>query len=270
MRGHEPLGRGCRVMQRLSLPIIIAVLLSFAGGIAIGQVVLSQSSGFAAKAAGATTDRGPRPERVMAIGASVALGHLARHDDGYLQRAFQFLSGRTSIGYRLYDKAISGANSTQLATLYKGDYTKWLDSIRPQIVVISWGLINDALPDTPVSRFDSYLRQEIKEALARRAVVYVVTPPVTEVAYTQFKTQIQGYVRDERLVVASLHDPNVRFFNVFAQMKAYIASHHVSFMRYVGDAHHPNTQGHALAGRLLYQDILRRVSREPIRFSNVT
>lgn len=204
--------------------------------------------------------------RVMGIGGSIAQGQKDPHKNGYLQRAFSTLSNQTSATYKYYDRAISGANSTQLATLYKGDYSKWMSTIHPQVVVISWGLLNDALPHTPMAAFKDYLNQEISEALATHAVVLVVTPPVTEASYTKVPQQEEEYTQAEIQTVSSLRDKNVYLFDVFHQMKQYLISHHQTIAPYVGDGNHPNTKGHELAGSLLCHDIIKQFGTSPIRF----
>lgn len=206
-------------------------------------------------------------ESVLAIGGSVAQGRDAIHDDGYLQRAFAALSAHTTTTYHLHDEAIFGANSTQLGTSYKGSYSGWLREFHPQVVVISWGLINDALPKTPMPTFNYWLTHEIHLALAIHAKVLVVTPPVTEVAYTRFPTAIQNYVNDEIHYVSRLHNQNVRLFNIFNPMKAYISDHHQSYMLYVGDPNHPNTRGHILGGQILYSELISTLGKGPIRFT---
>lgn len=207
-----------------------------------------------------------RSERFMTIGGSVAHGWAAKDNVGYLQRAFQTLSTHTDTLYQYYDRTIVGADGTQLATLYKGDYTKWLDNVKPQIVIISWGLLNDAFTKVTQTHFRFYLNHEIQLALSRHAVVFVVTPPVTKATYTEFKVQQPEYVHTESELVYHLHNPNVRLFNVFRQMEAYLTAHHQTYVPYMGNGWHPNTAGHILAGDLLYQDIIQTYGEHPIHF----
>lgn len=204
----------------------------------------------------------------MTIGGSIAHGWKALHSYGYLQRAFAALTDTTSTRYAYYDRTIVGADGTQLATMYKGRYRQWLEAVKPQIVVISWGLLNDALTKVTQAHFRMYLRQEIQQALSMHAVVFVVTPPVTKATYTQFKVQQPMYVRSEFEVVAQFHNPNVQLFDVFDQMKQYLTSHHQTYKPYMGDGWHPNTAGHILAGKLLYADILEHYKGNPIVFSS--
>ncbi len=202
--------------------------------------------------------------RVLFIGGSIALGEKDPTNDGYLQRAFQALSKTTDANYQYVDKAIYGANSTQLATLYKGDMSTWLATIKPNIVVISWGLLNDALPNTPMPQFNKYLQREINESLSANAKVFIVTPPVTLATYTKFPKQEQAYTTDEMNLVKQDHQPGVYAFNVFDQMKNYLVQHHQTIAPYVADPNHPNRAGHILAGKLLYEDIFRQFGKKPI------
>jgi acyl-CoA thioesterase-1 len=185
---------------------------------------------------------------VMGIGGSIALGDKATNDNGYLQRTFKHFHDT------YVNKAIYGANSTQLSTIYKNRYTKWLSTVHPQVVVISWGLLNDVLPKTPLSKFNEYLNQEIKDALAIHALVLVVTPPATEFAYT-YEKQEDMYAQDEIQLVRKMNNPNVYAFDLLSQMKNDIASHNLKIADLSGDAHHPNNKGHQLAAQLLIQDL---------------
>ncbi|GMA56105.1 hypothetical protein GCM10025858_06080 [Alicyclobacillus sacchari] len=56
-----------------------------------------------------------------------------------------------------------------------GKYATWLAEDKPQIVVISWGLLNDVYDKTPMASFNQAIHNEIQEALAANAVVIFVT-----------------------------------------------------------------------------------------------
>ncbi len=208
----------------------------------------------------------PVNEKVMTIGGSVAHGWKDVKGEGYLHRALQTYQTATNVFYAYYNRTIVGANGHQLATMYKGDYSKWLTAIHPTVVVLSWGLLNDALPKTTYSKFAYYLKQEIQEALQYHAVVLVVSPPITKAAYTQYPIQEKNYDKQEALVVKSLKNPNVYYIDLLNQMKAYLKAHHQTYKPYEGDGWHPNTRGHILAGNLLEQDILNIFGKGPISF----
>lgn len=240
-----------------ALMLIIIVLV-------FGALVVKSSFTSSHNGTPPTSTGQPPVLRVLFIGGSIALGEKDPTNDGYLQRAFQALSKTTDARYQYVDKAISGANSTQLATMYKGDMSNWLATVKPNIVVISWGLLNDALPNTPMPQFNKYLQQEIDESLNAHATVFIVTPPVTLSTYTKFPKQEQNYTTDEMNLVKEDHQPGVYAFNVFDQMKNYLVQHHQTIAPYVGDANHPNRAGHILAGRLLYEDIFKQFGKKPI------
>lgn len=209
----------------------------------------------------------PQSERVMAIGGSVAYGWVDPHGGGYLKRAFVTFSQETKRNYIFDNKAIIGANSTQLnITLYKGRYTNWLNTVKPQVVVISWGLLNDCYPKTPFPTFEATIHHEIAKALRHKAVVLLVTPPVTKASYTQYLTLEPEYVNSEVYVADSFNSPNVVVFDVFNQMKAYLAEHNLSYAPFEFGGWHPNAAGHALAGSLLAQDMWLHYGYGPIHF----
>ncbi len=235
-------------------------------GIAVFLIVI-----FTVVHAGSITQRSAATSQslqtpVLAIGGSVAHGWKDTTGPGYLARAFQELSLRSKTSYHYIDRTIVGANGLQLATLYKNHYLGWLHSFAPKVVVISWGLLNDALPKTPMSTFDFHIHQEIAEALSIHAVVLMVTPPVTKATYTQFKLQEPRYVRHEIRVAKSFNSPNVVVCDVFDQMRSYIVSHKQSYKMYMGDGWHPNSAGHILAGHLLYNDIIAHYGNKAIAY----
>lgn len=194
--------------------------------------------------------------RVMTVGGSVAHGWNDPEHSGYLHRAFVTLSRQYGVYYAVYDKTIVGANAEQLQqTLYQGDYEKWLVWYHPNIVVISWGLLNDCLPKTPIAQFDSAIRQEIEEALRAGALVFVVTPPVTKASYTQYLVQEQAYVNAELALVQQLHNPKLYMFDVYDQMKQYIAANQLKYQTFSADGWHPNSAGHQLAASFMVSAI---------------
>lgn len=192
--------------------------------------------------------------RVMAIGSSVAKGWGdVPSAGGYLVRAFRALSERTGVYYQVYNEAAPGASATRIGWLYPS----WLKEIQPQIVVISWGMLDDAHDKTPEAPFEAAIRTQVQDALAAHAVVFVVSPPITRASYTQYKTQEPYYLHLEESAAESLHSPNVYVLHVFSQMESYLAAHHQTYVPYMADGWHPNARGHALAGALMTGDILR-------------
>lgn len=241
------------------------IILLFLGFVTVDVIIINKVS--APTMSQVTPNINPGKISVMAIGGSVAHGWVDTTGPGYLARAFQELSSRTKTSYRYLDRTIVGANGQQLATLYKGRYLEWLKILQPNIVVISWGLLNDALPNIPMDTFDFYIRQEITEALSNHATVLMVTPPITRASYTQFKKQEPLYVHQEISVAESFYNPNVVVCDVYDQMRSYLVSHHQSYTQYMGDGWHPNSAGHILAGHLLYQDLIHQFGTNPITYS---
>lgn len=216
--------------------------------------------------------RSPEPLRVVAVGGSIALGwhdtgwQNWRHgwDGGYLVDAFRWLSRTTGHPYDFIDKAIVGADVKMVTSRYP----QWLRQYDPSLVVLSWGLLNDIHVGTPLPLFEAEIRREIRQALARHAVVFMVTPPVTEISQTAFRAPMRRFMADELAVARSFHSPDVYIFNVFAQMKHYLRVHHQSYWPYVSNSWHPNHRGHVLAGHILYWDIRRRLGLRPASFVN--
>ena len=214
--------------------------------------------------------RAPGSIRVVAVGGSIALGWRDtgwqnwRHgwDGGYLVDAFRWLSRSTGHPYDFIDKAIVGADVKMVTSRYP----RWLREYNPSLVVLSWGLLNDIHVGTPLPLFEAEIRREIEQALARHAVVFMVTPPVTEVSQTAFRVPIHRFMADELAVARSFHSPDVYIFNVFAQMKHYITAHHQTYWPYVANSWHPNHKGHVLAGHLLYWDIRKQLGLRPAHF----
>lgn len=203
-----------------------------------------------------------KPITVMTVGGSVAHGWVdTKQGGGYLVRAFRSLSASTDVKYHIVDRTVIGSNAVQIAT----QYPAWLKTVRPQVVVISWGGLNDAWPRTPFSRYEAEVNREIHLALAVKASVLVVTPPVTRASYTKYRVAEPLYLDREMNVALSFHNPNVHVFDVFDQMKTYLKVHHQTYVPYMADGWHPNSRGHILAGRILYHDMRTTFGRSPIR-----
>lgn len=219
-----------------------------------------------------TTTSSPSPRRthapspahpitVMTIGGSVAHGWVdTKQGGGYLVRAFRTLSARTKVPYQIVDRTVIGANALQIATRYP----VWLKTVQPNVVVISWGGLNDAWPRTPFSRYEAEINREIQLALDAHATVLVVTPPVTRASYTQYRITEPLYLDREMMVARRFGNSNVRIFDVFDQMKAYLKSHHQTYVPYMADGWHPNSRGHILAGQILYHDLQAAYGSTPI------
>lgn len=192
------------------------------------------------------------PQRVLIVGSSVADGWIDAKG-GYLRRAFRSFSAFTGVTYDVVSSAVPGASSVQQAAAYPG----WLARVHPTIVAISWGTLDDIHNKTPLPVFGHEVRWEIRLALQQGADVFVVTPPVTKASYTEYRVQEVQYVREEMRAALAFHSPYVFVFNVFSQMKRYLAIHNRTYVPYMANGWHPNSHGHALAGRLLDHDMMR-------------
>lgn len=268
-RGREEI-----LLKRARARIGFLAVAAVAFAVAVRLHLTGGNASAVGKQSGESPDTSHQVERVMTLGGSIAKGWMDigwqnwRHGwhGGYLLRGFDALSKASGIRYTVYDRTIVGANATQMNTLYKGKYGLWLRTVRPQIVVISWGGLNDALPKTPMGLYRTEIRQEILQALNAGAVVLIVTPPVTKAALTEYRVAVPAYFSNEIAVARSLNNPNVYVFNVFDQMEAYIKSHHQSYTRYMANAWHPNPLGHKLAGQLLFEDMWKKFGNTPVRY----
>lgn len=192
------------------------------------------------------------PILVMGIGGSVAHGWDDKTGGGYLARAFQTLSKEQSVQYHFVNKSIEGDGPTQMATRYPG----FLVAIKPAVVIISWGMLDDLSKKTPVKQFRQAIHTEIADALADKMDVIVVTPPVTGASLSAHDNKPDLNLIDIEMSTAEqFHSQHVYVFDVFRQMEAYMKAHHQTISMYAADGWHPNSAGHELAGRLLAQDL---------------
>ncbi|SIS92657.1 SGNH/GDSL hydrolase family protein [Alicyclobacillus vulcanalis] len=192
-----------------------------------------------------------QPVVAMGIGGSVAHGWDDKSGGGYLVRAFQQLTKAGPISFDFVNKSIEGYGPTQMAAKYPA----FLREIHPQVVVISWGMLDDIANKTPIPAFEQAVQSEITQALSAHAYVVVVTPPPTGASYGHDVTSESQLVADEVRVAKKFKTPDVIVVDLFNQMKQYLAAHHQSIQMYSADDWHPNTLGHELAGSLLAADL---------------
>lgn len=205
-------------------------------------------------------------ETVLTIGGSMAYGWRDPSNDSYLQRAFAGLSASTNVNYTYYNHAIVGASVANFIKNHHADYQSWLQKLHPNVVVISFGLLNDIAEKTPIDTFDADFKKEISMALAQHAVVLIVTPPVVLANYTYAAGDTSTLIAQEKQVANSFHSTNVKFFNLYNQMMAYLAAHRQTYKPYEGDSWHPNRKGHILAGSMLQNDIVTVLGQGPILY----
>lgn len=201
-----------------------------------------------------------RSIRVLLLGSSVAHGWKdTPKQGGYLHRSFRALSDVTPAHYTVIDKAVPGKGVMTILD----KYPNWLDTYHPNIVVISWGGLDDLYAKTPMTTFDAQIQWQISLALAHHADVFVITPPVSKASYTTYRASQQDLMDNEMHVAQSFNSPNVFVFNVFDQMKEYLDDHHQTYVPYMGDGWHPNSAGHALAADILLQDMMQQFAEKP-------
>ncbi|MBX6773569.1 MAG: hypothetical protein IRY83_17765, partial [Chloroflexi bacterium] len=97
-------------------------------------------------------------------------------------------------------------------------------------------------------------------------VVLVVSPPVVRASLTTYGPAETRMIAGEFQAAASFHSRNVFLFDLYQQMANYLQKHHQSIDVYAGDNWHPNSTGHALAGNLLFNDLVQAFGTSPITF----
>lgn len=191
--------------------------------------------------------------RVMAIGGSAAHGwDDAKGFGGYLARTFVSLSSDTKTPFHFTNESVEGKGPTYYVSRMDG----LLKKDKPDMVVISFGLLNDLYDKTPQSTLNSAVKQEIEDALAAHATVVIVTPPITGASYVEFKNTEWGAIEQEIKTAESLKNPNVHIIDLFTPMKKYLAVHKQTWQMYAADGWHPNEAGHKLAATILTHEFL--------------
>ncbi|MDQ0190106.1 SGNH/GDSL hydrolase family protein [Alicyclobacillus cycloheptanicus] len=207
-------------------------------------------------------------ETVDVFGGSMAHGWADPHDDSYLKRAFAARQQSTNTNYHIVDRTVDGGQADYFETEKPGLYESDLKTDKPQIVVLSWGLLNDMHAKSSLAVFDSAIHDQIAKALAVHAVVLLVTPPVTEASQKGDHPMQEVYIAHEIADAQAFHSKNVYVFDVYHQMEAYLKAHHQTWQNYYGDSWHPDAAGHALAGALLANDLVTAFGSGPIRFTS--
>lgn len=206
-----------------------------------------------------------KAETVMAVGGSAAHGWADPTNNSYLQRAFQSLTDTTNTIYIYDDQTIIGGGPDNVS---HQKFASWLKSTTPQVVVISWGILNDILHNTSDATFKQAIRNEINQSLQAHAVVLMVTPPVVPASVNN--ARFDALLQDEYAVVHAIHSSNVHWFNLNEDMAVYLQAHGQYLSDYVSGTWHPNQAGHELAGELLYNELLEQFGSQPIAFEDTT
>ncbi|MBF8378283.1 SGNH/GDSL hydrolase family protein [Alicyclobacillus mali] len=263
-RSMRPEIRRAHVWRRRLGWVASGALLAVSGW-CVGWLQSRDASVFAADGAASLSPR-LTTEKVMVVGGSMAHGWKDPHDDSYLRRAFAALSASTDTTYVYDDRTVVGGSPVTLDR--EGEYLAWLEEDRPQVVVLSWGLLNDIYDKTPLAAFRQAIADEIEEALAEHAVVLVVTSPVTKATATYNHAEDEAYMQVESDVVSSFDNPNVYYLDLNRDMTLYMEAHHQTWKMYYGDAWHPNEAGHILAGKLLFDELVSTFGMGPIEWQS--
>jgi lysophospholipase L1-like esterase len=258
--------RKSKKLKKTSLYLLCAAALVFAGW-SVGKNKTSNNVVFAATPTNTNSLLSQlNTEKVMIIGGSMAHGWKDPNDDSYLKRAFASLTSTTNTNWVYDDRTKTGASPVDLVA--KGEVQSWIKQDKPQVVVISWGLLNDVSDKTPVAKFNAAIKSEIQASLAAHAVVVMVTSPVTKDTVLTDHDQIQTYIHNEVADAESFKSSNIHFIDLNATMTTYMQAHHQTWQMYYGDAWHPNQAGHELAGQLLFNQWTQTFGTGPVEFKN--
>ncbi len=214
-------------------------------------------------------------ERVLFIGGSAAHGWDGPENGSYLVRAFSDLSAVGPTEYVIDDETF--ANNLDMPSELQPSATNpvnlvahWIANDRPSVVVISWGLLNDMSHQTPLSAFTQAVHDEMLAALVAHAAVLLVTPPVVA-ANAEDHTGYEAYVQAEENAINGLpYANNVHVIHLNGDMAAYLAMHNQTWQNYYGDNWHPDAEGQALAGQLLFTELQQEFGTQPIRFDKTS
>lgn len=194
---------------------------------------------------------------VLIVGASSARGWKDADNNGYLDRAFADLATPHGTDYHVINEAIPGAKIAQV----KRQYREWIQRYYPDVVVISWGMLNDLHAHTPLKQFLADVQTEIEIARANDAAVIVVTPPVSEASYADYASSQSQFSDAVVQLVTKMHTHQVVAIDLFSNMKAYLQTHNIDIRLLSADGWHLNTAGHTLAGHILFDDLVRVADR---------
>lgn len=209
-----------------------------------------------------TLPKDMKQEKVMVIGGSAAHGWTDPNNNSYIRRAFQSLTDTTNTQYVYIDKTTIGGESAKLSST---TYSSWLQKDSPQVVVISWGLLDDVSNHTPLSTFEKTVRDEVSLALKAKVVVVFVSPEIVEA--TVDNKAFTDYLKAEYSTAQSFHSRNVYWCNLYDDSLVYIQAHGQSLADYAGGTWHPNEAGHELGGELLYNELIQQFGSNPISFN---
>ena len=202
-------------------------------------------------------------ETVMVVGGSVAHGWADPTRDSYIRRSFAMLSESTHVNYQYDDQSIPGCPAVRISST---TFQNWLNQDQPNVVIISWGILDDIHNHTPLADFQTTIHDEIAASLQHQAVVFVVTPPVVPANADKWHSLFEQYVSAERAAANSFSSPNVHFVPLNRDMASYMQMKSLSLSNYAVGGWHPNAAGHELAGILLDKAMVQMLGSRPIEF----
>lgn len=189
-----------------------------------------------------------KPVKVLIMGGSAAIGWGDTHDiGGYIGRAFQTLNNEG--GSFIVDNA-----SHEGLTVPDGEpkLKTYIDQYHPEVVLLAYGLLNDIATNVSDAQLEESLKRQIQYAIDHGSQVFVVTSVLTMGDGDTF----ERFTEDERKVALAMGNQGVHLVDLNTQMKMYIEEHNINLQSISADGWHPNAQGHALAGKLLADDLL--------------
>lgn len=191
----------------------------------------------------------------MAVGGSVAVGWNDATKLGYLGRAMQEIGATLRINVDFVNKSTGGFTPTRLGSTF----AQYLQVVHPQVVIISWGLLDDIANKISTQQFMNQIQYEVALAAKENCEVWIVTPPVTAATYVGKSSTLEPmYAADEISAARSVKGAKVVVFDLLDEMKRYLKNNHLSYQPLISNAWHPNTKGHQLAGELLSEAIIGR------------
>jgi len=209
------------------------------------------------------------PVPVLIVGGSAAVGWVDDTGMGYVERGFLGYGPSAGMAFTFTNHAIPGArvmNPTVGAHL-----DEWVSAVGPgALVAIAWGLLNDVRRHTPPSVVKADVARQIRTALARAAVVVLVTPPATRASFEREGAAERRLVKAELAAARSFRSHRVYVADVFDAEMRYLTRHHLPYRVYMAGPWDPNTEGHRLAGAILARRLTKvlrpgRVRRQILR-----
>jgi acyl-CoA thioesterase-1 len=108
------------------------------------------------------------------------------------------------------------------------------------------------------------VRRECALALRAGDVVLLVTPIPTRASFTVFRQTQPRLIAAEVDAARSFASPDIHILDLFAVMRRYVETHHLSYAALMRGPWDPGDRGHREAARLLTNLLRRRFHDRPI------